>query len=397
MIKPLRIGSFRRGIATRATRKNRISITITLLMGLVLLASAATVAAKGKPGNTGKPRPGAEQILPVNLGPAAECPHTWGTGLNDGDTAGLYVVGEGSSCDNPGLVGAVRWSQGLGMQYLGLLPGSTGSSAEGVSENGTVVGSTGGDIGKAFVLEPGSVELMPLQPLAGTVHAAARNISRNGLYIVGSSSTDDDRHAVVWEKTDRAWKVRDLGSQGGSPAIADNGSALFNASLDGPGTASSAWVIEANGKRTILPGYDVIARDISSGGDMIVGYRREACPDPCGKYPVPVYWTLQSNGTWAGPVDLQALDGVDSEASAIADRDGQRLIVGHGFTKKDAIMRAVAWVEDSPGQFSLHRLAAIDGRGKSWAQAMDVNSHGQVAGASQATSLSHYAVLWQLP
>ena len=28
-----------------------------------------------------------------------------------------------------------------------------------------------------------------------------------------------------------------------------------------------------------------------------------------------------------------------------AVRNGKRLIVGHGFTKKDAIMRAVAWIE----------------------------------------------------
>ena len=106
---------------------------------------------------------------------------------------------------------------------------------------------------------------------------------------------------------------------------------------------------------------------------------------------------MRPNGTWAEPVDLPALDDVDSEASAIAKRNGQWLIVGHGFTKKDAIMRAVAWIEDSPGKFSLHRLAAIDGRGKSWAQAMDVNSRGQVAGTSQGTGSSNYAVLWQLP
>jgi uncharacterized membrane protein len=367
-------------------------------MGVVLLASAATVAAKGKPGNSGKPGPGASQILPVNLGPAPECPRTSGVSLNEGDTAGLYVVGQGRGCSNPGLVGAVRWSRGTGMQYLGLLPDSTGSSAEGVSEDGTVVGWTVGTIGQAFVLAPGSVELARLQPLAGMVHATAENISRSGQYIVGTSSTDEESHAVVWtRKADGTWEVRDLGLFGGSPAIADTGSALFNTSLDERGTISGARVIDANGKQTTLPGFDVIARDISAEGDMVVGYRREACPDPCGKYPVPVYWSLRPDGTWAEPVDLPALDGVDSEASAVAERNGQRLIVGHGFTKKDAIMRAVAWIEDSPGKFSLHRLAAIDGRGKSWAQAMDVNSRGQVAGTSQGTGPSNYAVLWQLP
>jgi len=147
----------------------------------------------------------------------------------------------------------------------------------------------------------------------------------------------------------------------------------------------------------MLPGFDVIALDITANGGSVVGYRLQPCPEPCGEYPVPVYWTLLANGTWAGPVDLPALDGVDSEARSIAVRNGKRLIVGHGFTKKDAIMRAVAWIEDSPGKFSLHRLAAIEGKSKAWARAADVNSRGQVAGASQATGFSYYAVLWQLP
>ena len=157
-----------------SSRTNRLPIIIGALLSVFLLISAASVAAKGKPGNSGKPGSGTEQILPVNLGP--ECPRTSGLALNDGDTAGLYVVGQGLDCSNPAFVGAVRWSSGLGMQYLGLLPGSTGSSAEGISEDGTVVGSTGGNIGQAFVLEPGSVQLTRLQPLPGMVHATAESI-----------------------------------------------------------------------------------------------------------------------------------------------------------------------------------------------------------------------------
>jgi hypothetical protein len=380
-----------------SSRTNRLPIIIGALLSVFLLISAASVAAKGKPGNSGKPGSGTEQILPVNLGPAPECPRTSGLALNDGDTAGLYVVGQGLDCSNPAFVGAVRWSSGLGMQYLGLLPGSTGSSAEGISEGGIVVGWTSGTIGEAFVLEPGSVQLTRLQPLPGMVHATAENISRNGFYIVGTSSTEQEQHAVVWTKSAGGWQVWDLARSGGSPAIADNGSALFNTSLDEPATTHVAQVIAANGSRSTLPGADVVALDISANGGSVVGYRLQPCPQPCGEYPVPVYWTLLANGTWAGPVDLPALDGVDSEARSIAVRNGKRLIVGHGFTKRDAIMRAVAWIEDSPGKFSLHRLAAIDGKSKAWAQARDVNSHGQVAGASQATGFSYYAVLWQLP
>ena len=389
--------AFRRGLAGRPDRAHRQTLTISIPLGIALLASAAAVAAKGKPGSTGKPGPVDTQIVPINLGPAPECPRTSGLALNDGDTAGLYVVGQGLGCSNPAFVGAVRWSAGTGMQYLGLLPGGTGSSAEGISDDGTVVGWAGGNIGEAFVLEPGAVELARLQPLAGMVHATAENISHNGLYIVGTSSTDEEHYAVIWEKKTGGWKARELGPNGGSPAVADNGRALFNTSLGVPPNVLSARVIEANGSQTILPGFDVMAWDISADGNTVVGYRRELCPDPCGKYPVPVYWTLRSNGTWTGPVDLPAIDGVDSEAMGVAVRNGKRLIVGHGYTKKDALMRAVAWVEMSPGNFSLQRLAAIDGRGKAWARATDVNSRGQVSGASQTSGRSHYAVLWQLP
>jgi uncharacterized membrane protein len=380
-----------------SSRTHRIPIIISALLGVALLAPAASIEAKGKPGAAGKPGPGDTQILPVNLGPAPECPRTSGVGLNDGYTAGLYVVGQGRGCSNPSLVGAIRWSGSLGMQYLGLLPGSTGSSAEGVSDDGTVVGWTGGNIGEAFVLEPGAVQLARLQPLPGMVHATAENISPNGLYIVGTSSTEEEQHAVVWTKSASGWQVRDLARNSGSLAISNNGSALLNTRLDELGTVNSVQVIASNGQRTTLPGFDVVALDIAANGSSVVGYRLQPCPQPCGEYPVPVYWTLLANGTWAGPVDLPALDGVDSEARSIAVRNGKRLIVGHGFTKKDGILRAVAWIEDSPGKFSLHRLAAIDGKGKAWARAADVNSRGQVAGASQATGSSYYAVLWQLP
>jgi len=229
------------------------------------------------------------------------------------------------------------------------------------------------------------------------VHATAESISHNGLYIVGTSSSEAEHHGVVWTRSAGGWQIRDLGRSGRSPAIADNGSAVFNTRLNVLGAVHTALVIDANGTQTTLPGTDIVALDISADGDSIVGYRLQLCPAPCGTQPVPVYWTLLANGTWAGPVDLPALDGVNSEATGIAKRNGKRLIVGYGFTKKDAIMRAVAWIEDSPGKFSLHRLAAIGGKSKAWAGAEDVNSNGQVTGVSLATGLSHYAVMWQLP
>ena len=51
-------------------RTNRLPIIIGALLSVFLLASAPSVAAKGKPGNSGRLGSGTEQILPVNLGPA---------------------------------------------------------------------------------------------------------------------------------------------------------------------------------------------------------------------------------------------------------------------------------------------------------------------------------------
>ena len=102
------IAALRRHPATRATRPARLSIAAGLLAGAAFLAFPITAEAAGKPAKPTQPAAGAEQILPMNLGPASECPRTSGLALNDGYTTGLYVVGQGLGCSNPAFVGAVR-------------------------------------------------------------------------------------------------------------------------------------------------------------------------------------------------------------------------------------------------------------------------------------------------
>lgn len=113
-------------------------------------------------------------------------------------------------------------------------------------------------------------------------------------------------------------------------------------------------------------------------------------------------WTL-TNGSWVAQ-ELAALDGVDSEASAVAEVNGETVIVGHGYTKKDAVMRAVYWKADAEGTYGAPtRLGGLDGNAKAFARAMDVNSNGLVVGYSGVLSQSPrrpstiVAVTWQLP
>jgi uncharacterized membrane protein len=95
--------------------------------------------------------------------------------------------------------------------------------------------------------------------------------------------------------------------------------------------------------------------------------------------------------------ELQALDGVDSKARGVEVVNGKAVIVGYGYTKKDAIMRAVAWIPDSGGNYGAPiRLAAIDGRNSRWASAEDVNASGKVVGTSAYTGLKRLAVTWTL-
>jgi uncharacterized membrane protein len=160
---------------------------------------------------------------------------------------------------------------------------------------------------------------------------------------------------------------------------------------------AQALVFEANSNQPSGLGAGTVANDISQDGNLIVGFRWEACVRPDCEYEVPVFWTRESSGKWAMH-DLPALDGVDSEARGVGMVGGKAVIVGYGYTKKDAIMRAVAWIPGADGKYDLPiRLAALGGKAKAWATAEDVNVEGVVVGTSASTGLNRVAVLWRLP
>ncbi len=81
--------------------------------------------------------------------------------------------------------------------------------------------------------------------------------------------------------------------------------------------------------------------------------------------------------------DLEALDGVNSIAQAVAIVDESAVIVGYGYTKQGAILRPVAWIPAEDGSYGIPlRLEAFSANFDSWSEATDINRNGLVLGWS---------------
>jgi uncharacterized membrane protein len=373
----------------------RLSL-VTVFPTALLLACASTsvFAAKG----SGKPpSEGTAQILPVSLGAPGGCSGSEGRALNTGPTPTDTIVAAGASCSG-GTYLPYYWRNGT-WTAIALLPGGLNSGyADAVADQPTASGDNrptitgsqiGGEKGLSFAAMPGRGSLtLPL--VNGFVYANAAHITANGQRIVGSNSTDTASIAVrwTWRPTLAIWEVAQLWpGPGAANRASDDGSVVVGSGrvyMDGAAAATSL-------------GTRVGVNDISADGTFIVGYQNRDCTsNPDCEYPVPAYWTL-SGGAWKMTY-LTALDGVDSQARGVARVNGKMVIVGWGYTKKDAIMRAVAWLPDNLGRYAAPiRLAAIADRSSFSARAEDVNGHGQVLGVSADSGLNRKAVIWLLP
>jgi uncharacterized membrane protein len=285
---------------------------------------------------------------------------------------------------------------------IGTVGGAGGGSAEGVSDDGTVVGDLGGGVGLAFVRPLGG-PMEELPKLPGMTYATAGDISPNGQFIVGSSNSDTGGYAVRWDRSSGNWEPTRIPS-GGAVAVSDSGAVVGSVPVPGSTTERKARIWTESGS-VELPGVDTRANGINAAGTVVVGFHLQDATcrrPPCGNYEVPMVWILAS-GNWVAQ-ELTALDGVDSEANAVAEVNGETVIVGYGYTKKDAIMRAVYWKADTQGTYGAPtRLGGLDGNSKAVAIALDINSGGQVVGYSGVRSQSPRrpsnirAVIWQLP
>lgn len=366
-------------------------MTTIVLATMACLAQPATAA---RPGD-GTPSP----ILPTTLGTSSNCARSFGTGINNGTLqAPLQVTAQGGACTE-NQPRALLWTASTGMLDIGVVGGAGGGSAEAVSDDGTVVGWVGGGVGLAF-FRPLGGPMEELPKLAGMTYASAVDISPNGQFIVGSSSSETIGYAVRWDRSSGTWQPTQIPS-GGAVAVSDTGAVVGSVASSATSPKARVWTPSGSVE---LPGTDTRANGISADGNVVVGYRLEDADcrrPPCGKYEVPMVWTLQG-GTWTSQ-ELTALDGVDSEASAVAQVGDKTVIVGYGYTKKDAIMRAVYWATDEQGSYGPPtRLAGLDGNAKATARARDINSSGQVVGYSgtrinSPRSSVIVTVMWTLP
>jgi len=132
---------------------------------------------------------------------------------------------------------------------------------------------------------------------------------------------------------------------------------------------------------------------------MIVGSRPEPCrPDAwCDFFAAPVYWVLE-DGQWTMH-DLEALDGVESTAIAVAEVDGRPIILGEGFTNQQGgIPRAVVWLPLEGGGYGpALRLETLGGNFNTMSFPFDINRRGYVLGWSEIEPWdAGTTVLWSL-
>lgn len=355
-------------------------------IGLVFAAGTATAA---------RPSSGPPPIVPEVLGTSSNCTRSFGTGISSPmDGAALMVAGQGVGCTER-QPRALLWSAATGMVDLGTIGEAGGGGAMAVSGDGTAVGYLGGAAAIAFVRPPGGpMEALPMLP--DMIYAGASDVSQNGEFIVGSNSNDSEGHAVRWDRAGGTWAPTVIPS-GSAAAVSNLGQVAGNVPV--AGTFEERARIWTSSSTQELSQDDTRANGIDSEGTVVVGYRLAdvTCRrPPCGKYPIPMVWTLQS-GVWSEQ-ELIALDGVDSEATAVARVNGETVIVGYGYTKRDAVMRAVYWKADAAGQYGAPiRLGGLDGNKASWARATGINTSGRIVGTSGNRRRGSFAVLWLLP
>jgi hypothetical protein len=360
---------------------------------------------------TGLPQAGGEisSILPVSLGEPEGCMYSNGRKLNDGSyPASLIVVGDVACPGTDGL--PYLWQNN---QWAPLpLPdgGYSFGYAESVSENlgdapAFTVSLLNSGGWESWVVGPDSAMSRLVVP-EGSSQVGNAVISADGNYVVGTShySQAPSRRAMRWAKNGNDWSApQDLGI-GHVVATTENGGLVVGNSLggwDGEWCNNGPWVWtdDGNGGSRVDLAADAQAHDVTHDGSMIVGCRQKPC-DPgkaCATFPAPVYW-IRQNDQWTR-YDLEALDGVDSEAVAVAIVGGMPIILGYGYTNQQGgILRAVVWMPQADGSYGAPlRLEALGGNFQSFSYPVDINRQGMILGWSEPEPFTYPPpVIWSL-
>lgn len=177
-------------------------------------------------------------------------------------------IAMGVSADGSIIVGlsgttkATRWLRAGGTVYLGDLPGGAiNSQATAVSaDGGTIVGFSSSAVSAPNAAEAfrwtAATGMIGLGGLTseGAVTSHARDVSRDGSVVVGSSRTDDaGRHAFVWDQHNGMRNLRELLIDAGhdmtgwtlteAVGVSDNGRVIAGNGKN-PAGRSEAWIIQ---------------------------------------------------------------------------------------------------------------------------------------------------------
>ena len=360
----------------------------------IFLIPASAIAAQA----VGRPMAGGEStgILPVSLGKPAGCPLTSANALNSGEypealvVAGFVWCGDGTD-DLP-----YQWQAGAWTPLDLPQDAYGGGMAHSVSDDPDseptftyrILNENWDE--DFYVLSPGQPPLK-LGLLPDMKFGETAVLSAKGNHIVGDNKMGDwevgfTYRAVRWSRAGESWAAPEDLAPGRAVSTREDGSVVIgNSNPDAYQYDAGPWVWEADSDGGSLTALEPAAMvtDITHDGSMIVGSRAKPCSDPdnCDFYPAPVYWTREE-GAWVMH-DLEALDGVDSIAQAVAIVDESAVIVGYGYTKQGAILRPVAWIPAEDGSYGTPlRLEAFSANFDSWSEATDINRNGLVLGWS---------------
>jgi hypothetical protein len=137
---------------------------------------------------------------------------------------------------------------------------------------------------------------------------------------------------------------------------------------------------------------------MTQSGSTIIGTRPEPCsPDAwCDFYPAPVYW-VQDGGQWVMR-DLPTLTGAEARVVAVAEMDGQPMILGEWLFYDPFNLRAGVWLPGESGAYGAPlMLETLGANPDSIAFAYDINREGMVLGWSELEPWGDgSSVLWSL-
>jgi probable HAF family extracellular repeat protein len=302
----------------------------------------------------------------------------------DAQAISVNDVGDvvGIARDTSGFLRAFLWTPATGMRDLKIYPGPVHSFALDINSQGQVVGYVDSvNVARSFIRSANGV--VTWLPTLGGTSTYAQGINENG-DVVGSSETSSGfYHAFIWTATGG---MRDLGNIGGPEACSFGNSAAYDVNdqrqVVGFACAESGeraflWT-EAGGMvdlGTLGGPFSSRAFDINNSG-QVVGVAQSGVDGSNHAF----LWT-----PGVGMRDLGTLGGIQSTARGINDL-GE--VVGDSYMTDNTIQRGFRWTE-AGGMTELPGTSGSTSRG-----AYGINRSGQAVGWSVNSAGADRATGW---